>query len=142
MAKTVKILRIAVPSPLPRSFDYLAPVASDPALLCPGIRVRVPFGRTHQIGIVLEVRDDSPLPATALRPVLEVLDAAPLLSADLMDLAGWAQRYYHHPPGEVFTALLPVLLRQGRAARRLKGGWGALIASKPSWITWFGKPQA
>ncbi len=118
MAKTVKILRIAVPSPLPRSFDYLAPVASDPALLCPGIRVRVPFGRTHQIGIVLEVRDDSPLPAAALRPVSEVLDAAPLLSADLMDLAGWAQRYYHHPPGEVFRALLPVMLRQGRAARR------------------------
>ncbi|NJN48165.1 MAG: primosomal protein N', partial [Candidatus Competibacteraceae bacterium] len=35
-----------------------------------------------------------------------------------LELANWSQRYYHHPPGEVFSTLLPALLRQGRAVRR------------------------
>jgi primosomal protein N' (replication factor Y) len=40
------------------------------------------------------------------------------MSGDLMELLRWAQRYYHHPPGEVFIAPLPALLRQGRLAQR------------------------
>ena len=39
-----------------------------------------------------------------------------MLSPDLLQLGRWAVRYYHHPPGEVFAALLPVLLRKGVAA--------------------------
>jgi primosomal protein N' (replication factor Y) len=58
------------------------------------------------------------VPAETLRPILSVLDTEPVLSAELLALSCWAQRYYHHPPGEVFTTLLPVLLRQGQAARR------------------------
>jgi primosomal protein N' (replication factor Y) len=114
-----KILRVAVPSPLYRRFDYLAPEGGpEIARLRPGIRVRVPFGRSQQIGVVLEIRDDSPVPPESLRSVLEILDTQPLLPPDLLKLADWAQRYYHHPPGEVFSTLLPVLLRQGRAIRR------------------------
>jgi primosomal protein N' (replication factor Y) len=109
-----KILRIAVPSPLYRSFDYLAPESVVP--LQPGIRVRVPFGRGQKTGILLEVRDDSPVPSEALRPIEAVLDSEPLLPPDLLELSLWAERYYHHPPGEVFATALPVLLRQGRAA--------------------------
>ena len=81
------------------------------------MRVRVPFGRTRQIGILLTVLDTSALPPEALRPVLEVLDSEPVLPSELLLLADWAQRYYHHPPGEVFATLLPTLLRQGQAAR-------------------------
>ncbi len=111
-----KILRIAVPSPLYRSFDYLAPEESVP--LCPGMRVRVPFGKGEQVGMLMELRDDSPLALESLRPVVAVLDSEPLLPPDLLELSLWAQRYYHHPPGEVFNTLLPTLLRQGQPARR------------------------
>jgi primosomal protein N' (replication factor Y) len=38
------------------------------------------------------------------------------LPADVLALLHWAQRYYHHPPGEVFATALPVLLRQGEPA--------------------------
>jgi primosomal protein N' (replication factor Y) len=120
-----RILRIAVPSPLHRSFDYLAPPdypTSSP--LQPGIRVRVPFGRGFRIGVLLEMAEDSPLATEALRPALEILDTQPILPPDLLALATWAQRYYHHPPGDVFAALLPALLRQGRAPRQSgQPGW-------------------
>ncbi len=111
-----KILRVAVPSPLYRCFDYLAPKHAE--YLRPGMRVRVPFGKRYPIGVLLELREDTSVPAETLRPILSVLDTEPVLSAELLALSCWAQRYYHHPPGEVFTTLLPVLLRQGQAARR------------------------
>lgn len=110
-----RILRIAVPSPLYRSFDYLAP--EPHSKLCPGIRVQVPFSRGYRIGIVLEVRDDSLLPLKNLRGIVRVLDTEPVFTTDMMEFLQWAQRYYHYPPGEVFASALPVLLRQGRLAR-------------------------
>lgn len=110
-----RVVRVAVPSPLYRSFDYLAP---EPlSKLCPGVRVQVPFSRGYRIGIVLQLRDDSPLPLSDLRPVIRVLDTDPVLTADMIGFLQWAQRYYHHPPGEVFASALPVLLRQGHAAQ-------------------------
>jgi primosomal protein N' (replication factor Y) len=110
------ILRIAVPSPLYRTFDYLPPPGCDPATLRPGIRVRVPFGRRRLVGFLLELGGDTALDPAALRPAQAVLDAEPVLPADVLALLRWAQRYYHHPPGEVFATALPVLLRQGEAA--------------------------
>jgi primosomal protein N' (replication factor Y) len=79
--------------------------------------VQVPFSRGYRIGIVLELRDDSPLPLSDLRPIVRILDSEPVLMADMMAFLQWAQRYYHHPPGEVFTSALPILLRQGRTAQ-------------------------
>ncbi len=110
------ILRVAVPSPLRRWFDYLPPADVAPAQLSPGIRLRVPFGRGSRIGVLLEVRADSPVAPERLRPALALLDQQPVLPPALMMLSSWAQVYYHHPPGEVFASALPVLLRQGAAA--------------------------
>ncbi|MDP3417219.1 hypothetical protein, partial [Falsiroseomonas sp.] len=45
-------LRVALPVPLPRLFDYAPPAraAIDPGWI--GCRVRVPFGRSTAIGVV------------------------------------------------------------------------------------------
>jgi primosomal protein N' (replication factor Y) len=109
------ILRIAVPSPLDRTFDYLPPPGCDLATLQPGLRVRVPFGRRHVVGFLLELGTDTTLNPTALRPVQAVLDTEAVLPADVLALLRWAQRYYHHPPGDVFATALPTLLRQGES---------------------------
>ncbi|MEZ5579722.1 MAG: DEAD/DEAH box helicase family protein [Candidatus Competibacteraceae bacterium] len=109
------ILRIAVPSPLDRTFDYLPPPGCDLATLQPGLRVRVPFGRRHVVGFLLELGTDTTLNPTALRPAQAVLDTEAVLPADVLALLRWAQRYYHHPPGEVFATALPTLLRQGES---------------------------
>ncbi len=108
------ILRIAVPSPLRRLFDYLPPHnASNPT---PGQRFLIPFGRGRTVGILVELSDHSDCPHDKLKAAFKQLDQAPLLDAAMMKLLRWACDYYHHPPGEVFQAALPVLLRQERAA--------------------------
>lgn len=107
------VLHIAVPSPLRRRFDYLAPAAA----VAPGCRVRIDFGRRPVVGVVLGSSDHSDVPADKLRPVAAVLDAEPLLPPEILDLLAWASTYYHHPIGEVCAAALPVALRQGEPAQ-------------------------
>ncbi len=111
------VLQIAVPSPVYRTFDYLAPAGVDPADLCLGIRVRVPFRRARAVGILVGCSAHSRVDRGRLRPALEVLDREPLFDESLLALLGWAADYYRHPPGEVFATALPVALRRGAPAR-------------------------
>jgi primosomal protein N' (replication factor Y) len=106
------VLRVAINTPVRTLFDYLAPKAGGMDL--PGMRVRVPFGRTRQVGIVADVATSSEVPRDRLRRVLEVLDEGPLLAERDIELLRWAARYYAHPVGEVFSAALPALVRKGR----------------------------
>jgi primosomal protein N' (replication factor Y) len=118
------ILRIAVPSPLFRHFDYLPPAPVDVQALQPGIRVRVPFGRRKIVGILLEVRSESDIDRSRLKPALAILDAQPLISDDVLAMALWASAYYHHPVGETLSAALPTLLRSGEVLPELRPvGW-------------------
>ncbi len=115
------ILRLAVPSPLRRFFDYLPP--KDLSLeaieaIQPGMRVRVPFGPRALIAIVVSLESHTEVPQTKLRAALEILDVEPLLPKSLLGMFLWAAQYYQHPPGDVFQNMLPTLLRQGRPAKR------------------------
>lgn len=115
------ILRLAVPSPLRRLFDYLPPDTLDPARaasLAPGIRIAVPFGPRTLVAILVSVQTSSNVPEGKLKKVLHLIDEQPLLPESLMELYVWAAQYYQHPPGEVFQAMLPALLRQDRPAAR------------------------
>ena len=110
-----RIYQVAVPAPLYRIFDYLAP-EDQPQAPPPGVRVRVPFGRREAVGVLLGVAQTSTLPRARLKRVQRVLDVEPVVPAPLLKLLIWAADYYHHPIGEVIQAALPALLRQGRAA--------------------------
>jgi primosomal protein N' (replication factor Y) len=109
------ILRIAVPSPLYRSFDYLPPADTDPDTLQPGIRVRVPFGRRSVVGVLLETSTHPAVELQKLKRAQQVLDSDALLNADVLAMVQWASAYYQHPIGEALAAALPVLLRRGVA---------------------------
>ncbi len=111
MAAASRIYQVAVPTPLYRSFDYLAGSS-----LAAGTRVRVPFGRRELVGVVLGEVKQSELPLTRLKSVTQALDTAPIFPAPLLNLLTWAADYYHHPLGEVIHTALPVRLRQGRSA--------------------------
>ena len=105
-------LRIALPVPLPRAFDYLPPAGHYPAAPDIGRRVKVPFGSRELIGIVVEtgqVAEDGP----ELRRAIAFLDDGPLLQGELLESLHWLSRYTHAPLGEVLGTALPVLLRQG-----------------------------
>jgi primosomal protein N' (replication factor Y) len=105
-------LRVALPVPLPRLFDYLPPAGATPDRSWIGRRVRVPFGRgdREQVGIVVDLVPVEP----ELKRADACLDAAPLLDGELFDSLRWAAGYYHAPLGEVLTAALPVALRAGQ----------------------------
>ncbi|MCQ4275725.1 primosomal protein N' [Stutzerimonas degradans] len=110
------ILRLALPSPLRRLFDYLPPAGCATAALQPGVRLRVPFGRREVVGVLVELADHSEVPEAKLKPALELLDRQPLLPAALFRLCLWAAQYYQHSLGDTFSWALPVLLRQGEPA--------------------------
>ena len=110
------ILRLALPSPLRRLFDYLAPQGVPHAALQPGVRLRVPFGRREVVGVLVEVVQHSEVPADKLKPALQLLDRTPPLPAPLFKLCLWTAQYYQHSLGDTLSWALPVLLRQGEPA--------------------------
>ncbi len=121
---TQTILRIAVPSPLYRSFDYLPPASAAADTLQPGIRIRVPFGRRKTVGILIGLAQHSTLDPARLKPALEILDTEPVLSGDILAMTQWASAYYHHPIGDALATALPVLLRRGQAVQQAGApGW-------------------
>ena len=111
------ILRLALPVPLRRSFEYLAPpgLAHAPK---PGTRIHVPFGKSRwRIGILLGTSTQSEFPSGRLKTAGEIIDDEPLFSADHFRLLLWASEYYQHPVGEVLFGALPGALRTGKAAQ-------------------------
>jgi primosomal protein N' (replication factor Y) (superfamily II helicase) len=113
----VPILQVAIPSPLHGSLDYLPPPHCSRQALRPGMRVQVPFGKRKTVGVLVQIAAQSRIASQRLRPALSLLDQEPLLGSDLLELSAWASRYYHHPLGEVMSALLPAALRSGQTAR-------------------------
>ena len=78
------------------------------------MRVRVPFGGSVRVGLVVEWSNEASVPAERLRAVLGVIDREPLLPPPNIEFLRWAADYFHHPPGEVLLGTLPPLLRRGR----------------------------
>ena len=112
------IIRVAVPSPLRRTFDYWAPTELGPCP--PGVRVTVPFGRSTRVGMVLENGVTTTLEQDQLKAVVAQLDVTPVLPPDTIALLKWASAYYHHPIGEAVRAALPGGLRQGAPAAAIE----------------------
>jgi len=76
--------RIAIPTPLRRHFDYLAPANFEPKSVVAGVRIKVPFGRQTLVGILLEVLHETDVPAQKLKPIIEILDKHPVFDAELL----------------------------------------------------------
>ncbi|MGE8384283.1 MAG: primosomal protein N', partial [Pseudomonas putida] len=110
------ILRLALPSPLRRLFDYKAPASMARQALSPGMRIRVPFGRREMIGVLVEVCAQSEVPADKLKPASALLDPVSPVPPSLFKLCLWTAQYYQHSLGDTLSWALPTLLRQGEPA--------------------------
>jgi primosomal protein N' (replication factor Y) len=108
------VARVAVPVPLPRLFDYLAPAGQS--LPPAGSRVLVPFGRRRVVGLVMDQGHADPAAGHTLKPIERVLDPG-LIAAGQLELIDWCARYYAFAPGEAVNLLLPGALRRVRAFR-------------------------
>ncbi len=113
------VFQVALPLPLPQSFDYLPPPGWEgpPSV---GVRVRVPFGPRQLVGVVSGQGPASGA-ASKLRRASAVLDQSSLFSDELWNSLQWAARYWQHPLGEVLAAALPAALRDDGEATAGRG---------------------
>ncbi len=122
---------VALPVPLDTAFSYRVPEGMEPAI---GGRVLVPFRQQRMSGIVVDLHDRTP--AVVTKNVVSVLDAVPVLDAQLLRLGKWIADYYLAPVGEVFRTMLPLsaefkrtivyrIAEQGQMALHLGGTSGS-----------------
>jgi len=109
------IIKVALPVPLPRLFDYLQ--VEDGSLTPLGSRVLVPFGRRKLVGVVIGHAAESAVPPEKLHRIVRPLDESePLLDPQLLKLLEWCWKYYKAAPGEVVLSALPPVLRNAQGA--------------------------
>lgn len=103
---------VAVGRPVRGEFTYSVPEALS-AKLVPGLRVRVPFGRALTLGFYL---GPAPTPSEdvkkKVKPIAALLDEAPALTKDVVELCRFAAQHYRYPLGEVLRATMPPGLTQ------------------------------
>jgi primosomal protein N' (replication factor Y) len=110
MSSPILFLRIAVPVPLYRLFDYQI---NDQRVEI-GARVKVSFGNRKLVGVVVNTceKHELDIDSSKLKSVDEVLDAN-AIPEDLINIANWIASYYLVPIGMVYELILPVRLRKG-----------------------------
>jgi primosomal protein N' (replication factor Y) len=127
---------VALPVPLDMVFTYRVSAESTPVV---GGRVLVPFRQQRLTGIVVELHDRKP--SVTIKPILNVLDVAPVLDELLLRLGKWIADYYLAPLGEVFRTMLPLnaefkrasayrITPEGRLALHLAGMSGSSARSR------------
>ncbi|HSG07040.1 MAG TPA: hypothetical protein VLA36_01695, partial [Longimicrobiales bacterium] len=97
-------VEVALPLPIYGTFTYRV----DGPLPAVGARVLVPFRREERIGWV--VGPGAPGEIRGLKSVLDVLDDAPTVPADILELCRWMADYYVAPLGIALRAALPSVL--------------------------------
>lgn len=97
---------VVLPLPLERSFVYSVPSSSreKPAV---GVRVLVSFNRRQLTGIIVGLSNDPPSGDFRVKPVMEVLDPHPLMTADLLEFTRELAVLSHVSWGEMLQAALP-----------------------------------
>lgn len=111
---------VAVGRPVRGEFTYLVPPGLKAQLL-PGLRVKIPFGRSTILGFYL-----GPAPAPSdevkkkVKPITAVLEPAPALTPDVVELCRFAAQHYRYPLGEVLRATLPPGLTKLQEAKQAR----------------------
>jgi len=104
---------VSLAVPLDQPFTYSLPETLRHRVQ-PGSRLLVPFGNRKLTGVILRCHDDPP--AVSIRDALRLLDAEPVLDAELLALGKWIAGYYCAPLGEVLRGMLPLAseIRRGK----------------------------
>ncbi len=102
----VHFINVVLPIPLERHFTYSITVR-EAAILRPGMRVSVPFGKSKiYTGIVLQVHATPPEVYEA-KEIHQILDDAPIVTEIQLNHWQWISDYYMCTLGEVVRSALP-----------------------------------
>ncbi len=129
-----KYVEVAVPLNVRQTYTYRLPAALASEAE-PGCRVLVPVRNTIVTGFVVAIHDEpgDGLEPSAIREVEQLVDEAPILTGEILQLTQWVADYYHAAWGECLKAALPAGLAMtsevfltitdaGREALRLTTG--------------------
>ena len=100
---------VILPLPLEGTFTYSVPEPMV-AQVRMGVRVLVPLGRSKTY-TAMAMRLHSEKPEFETRPIIQVIDAEPVLIKQQLRLWQWISTYYMSPIGDVFKAALPAGLK-------------------------------
>lgn len=99
-ARAGRLVEVALPLPMPRTFTYRVAQA-----VAPGVRVEVPFGPRRLVGWVTGPSDRPE--ASRIRAVHRVLEERPSADRDMLRLCTWVADYYLSSLGLVLRTALP-----------------------------------
>lgn len=95
-----------------RSLTYRLPRGWQGELAI-GLLVRIPLGNRTCFGVIESLEGDADVPAERLKAILGAVYPQPVVTAELVQLATWIQRYYAASWEATYEALLPAVIRQG-----------------------------
>ncbi|MBX2972349.1 MAG: primosomal protein N' [Flavobacteriales bacterium] len=110
---------VILPLAVPGTFTYAIP---EGLAVVTGMRVAVPFGRGRKLygAIVRRLHNDDPLERKP-RPILSVLDTAPIVLSEQLELWDRIATHYMCTVGEVMIAALPGQLSLSSETRLVAG---------------------
>lgn len=114
--ETTTYVDVALPLPIPQLYTYRVPNEFI-ELIKKGIRVIVQFGKSKVItGVIINVHQKAPQ-VYAAKPLLDILDAEPILTEVQIQFMQWVANYYLCTFGEVLNAALPSGLKLSSESR-------------------------
>lgn len=98
---------VIVPVPVDGRFTYIVPPQMERDVAV-GKRVVVEFGRRKRYSaVVARLHANAPAEGIEVKPIVEVVDAEPVVFPDQIDFWRWVADYYLCSEGEVMTVAMP-----------------------------------
>ena len=109
---------IVINRPIEGPFTYSIPDALKEDVKV-GSCVEVSFGNKNVTGYVVDIIPKSEI--ENLKPVVRILDKAPLIDEKMLQLTKWISDYYYSSWGEAISAAVPAVLKKSlKSTRRRK----------------------
>ena len=83
-----------------------------------GSLVRIPLRGRSELGVVIQVGSRQDIAPGKLKMLYEVVQEYPVLTADLLKLYYWAQKYYATTPEAMLEAMIPTAIRRGMKPKK------------------------
>lgn len=99
-------VEVVLPLPLKQFFTY-AVTEQEAAFLIPGMRLAVPFGKSKVYTALVYSIHENPPQTYQAKPILSILDAAPIVTHEQIKHWEWISHYYMCSLGEVFKSAIP-----------------------------------
>src|SRR5438445_4239914 len=115
-------VRVIIDRAIHRELDYAVP-ESLTGRIGVGSRVRVPFREKSALATVVALPEQTA--SKGIRPIEAIIGDAPVLSEELLELAGWIGTYHVCPMETLMRSMLPQVIR------RAEIGWKKQLSVQP-----------